>query len=68
MDAYNFKLLGSTNTVADRLRWHWDLTPDGAAACTLCGACEQKCTQHLPIQDRLKEIAASAEKQQDANG
>lgn len=30
----------------------------GAADCIECGNCENACTQHLPIIDRLKELAA----------
>ena len=33
-----------------------------AAACTQCGHCEESCTQHLPIRDRLAEIAALMDK------
>jgi hypothetical protein len=60
MDAYNHKILGNgdANTIPDRLKWHWGLTPDDAHACSLCGTCEDQCTQHLPIRDRLREIAA----------
>ena len=29
-----------------------------AAACVECDRCEEACTQHLPIQERLKEVAA----------
>ncbi len=61
MDAYNHKLLGDSSNpfqnINNRLKWHWSLSPQDAAACSLCGACEERCTQHLPIQDRLKEIA-----------
>jgi hypothetical protein len=58
MDAYNQKLLGSKDqSVINRLRWHWGLDQKDAAACTQCGVCEQRCTQKLPIRDRLKEIA-----------
>jgi uncharacterized protein len=56
MDAYNHKILKG-EPLADRLRWHWDLTPAAAEACTGCGACLEKCTQHLPIVERLKEMA-----------
>ena len=41
--------------------YKWGLLADrlaDAGACTECAACEQACTQHLNIIDRLKEIAA----------
>jgi predicted aldo/keto reductase-like oxidoreductase len=63
MDAFNAKILdGSDGAITDRLKWHWGLAPDAAAACIDCGACETVCTQHLPIRDRLKSIAALAGK------
>jgi len=40
------------------LKYYWGLTPEDAARCVACGACEKACTQHLPIIERLKEIAA----------
>ena len=33
-------------------------TPAQAAECVACGLCETRCTQHLPIIERLKRIAA----------
>jgi len=59
MDAYNQKLLDKTsnNAIADRLKWHWSLDRSGAAKCVECGQCEQACTQHINIIERLKEIA-----------
>jgi hypothetical protein len=57
MDAYNQKLFGG-ESIEDRLQNHWALTPDQAADCIACGECESKCTQHLPIIDRLAEIAS----------
>ncbi|WP_461256801.1 aldo/keto reductase [Treponema sp. R80B11-R83G3] len=59
MDAYNQKLLDKNNKdpMGDRLKWHWELDRAGAAKCTACGLCEQTCTQHLNIIERLKEIA-----------
>ena len=57
MDAYNKKILGGS--IKDRLKWHWSLTQDMAAACTQCGRCETLCTQHLPIISRLAEIASA---------
>ena len=63
MDAYNHKLLyGKNEKLVERLKWHWDLPPQEAAACVECGKCEEACTQHLPIMERLKEIASLAAK------
>jgi predicted aldo/keto reductase-like oxidoreductase len=58
MDAYDFGALngGDPQQIRDRLHWHWDMTPDAAAACTQCGLCEQRCTQQLPIRERLAHI------------
>ena len=59
MDVFNAKILdGSDQAMRDRLKWHWAMAPDVAAACIECGDCETACTQHLPIRDRLKAIAA----------
>jgi predicted aldo/keto reductase-like oxidoreductase len=59
MDAFNAKILdGNDSAIQDRLKWHWGLAPDAAAACVECGDCENACTQHLPIRERLKMIAA----------
>jgi uncharacterized protein len=58
MESYNYYILGQGDAgITDRLKWHWWMAPDEAAACTQCGACEEKCTQHLPIRERLKHIA-----------
>lgn len=57
MDAYNYKLLGENQTIQQRLNWHWNMKPAAAKVCSLCGECEDRCTQHLPIRDRLAEIA-----------
>ncbi len=59
MDSYNYGTLGGhLNLALDRLKWHWDLPASGAGACVACGQCEAACTQHLPIIERLKQIAA----------
>ncbi len=61
MDAYNhFKLHGKKDAALDRLKWHWNIPVGEAARCTQCARCEEACTQHLPIIERLKEIAAWA--------
>jgi len=63
MDAFNHRILeGTDKAVVDRLKWHWSLSPDAAAACLECGDCEATCTQHLPIRERLHGIAALAQK------
>jgi predicted aldo/keto reductase-like oxidoreductase len=62
MDAYNQKILeGNDQAIKNRLQWHWNLTPQQASECAECGACEDTCTQHLPIRERLKHIASLAE-------
>lgn len=60
MDAYDFTTLADgdeVQTIRNRLNWQWNLSPADAAACTQCGLCEERCTQHLPIRERLKRIA-----------
>jgi predicted aldo/keto reductase-like oxidoreductase len=59
MDVYNQKILtGTDESMRNRLKWHWELAPDVAAQCLECGDCEPACTQHLPIIERLRAIAA----------
>ena len=55
MDAYNEKILG--NSITNRLQYHWRIPVSQAAECIRCGQCEELCTQHLPIMNRLDEIA-----------
>ena len=58
MDAYNMYLLTNTNErISSRLKGHWGLDTKDAAECIACGICEGKCTQHLPIIERLKYVA-----------
>jgi hypothetical protein len=60
MDAYNQSILSTDeHAIRNRLKWHWGLTADDAAACVQCGQCEDRCTQHLPIRERLKAIAST---------
>ena len=64
MDTYNCRILQGENPEAmlGRLKWHWGIDPKLAEACTDCGLCEKKCTQHLPIRERMKHIAELAKK------
>lgn len=59
MDAYNQMLLtGKKEQITMRLDNHWDISKDKAGECIACRKCERQCTQHLPIVERLKEIAS----------
>lgn len=58
MDAYNQKLLtGKEEQITDRLSGHWGIEKELAEDCIACKKCERQCTQHLPIIERLAEIA-----------
>lgn len=59
MDSYNQKLLteGGDTSILEHLKFHWRLPQTEAAKCISCGLCEQLCCQHLPIIQRLEEIA-----------
>lgn len=58
MMAYNQKLLGGGDAgIRSSMANDWDLPLSEAARCTACGVCEAKCTQKLPIVERLKYIA-----------
>ncbi len=64
MEAYNHvPLTGRRSAVISRLRMHWDIQPDDKRlrSCTECGACEARCTQRLPIRERLRQIRNEAE-------
>ncbi|MEA3544735.1 MAG: aldo/keto reductase [Thermodesulfobacteriota bacterium] len=58
MDSYNQLILtgGDRQAVLDRYRLHWDITSQQANECIGCGACEERCTQHLPIIRQLEEL------------
>ncbi|MDD3142246.1 MAG: aldo/keto reductase, partial [Lachnospiraceae bacterium] len=58
MDAYNQKIFtGKSSDIDHRLEMHWGIEKAPAATCIACGKCEKQCTQHLPIIERLREIA-----------
>jgi predicted aldo/keto reductase-like oxidoreductase len=59
MDAYNQKIFdeGGNDPIGNRLKWHWSLERSIAKKCTACGLCEEACTQHINIIERLVEIA-----------
>jgi len=61
MAAYNYKILETDEMMQGNLRWHWgveDAARKLADTCVRCGTCEEKCTQKLPIMDRLADISA----------
>ena len=59
MDVHNLmQLKAGDDEIRSRLKYHWDMGPEKAAECIECGQCEARCTQHLPIIDRLKKVAA----------
>jgi len=63
MDAYNLKLLGGDErAIVGRLQYHWTLPAENAKGCSQCGECEAKCTQHLPIIERLEELVEIADR------
>jgi len=58
LDSYNQLILtdGDQQAVLNRYRMHWNITPQQAKECIACGDCEERCTQHLPIIQRLAEL------------
>jgi uncharacterized protein len=59
MDVYNVRLLGGSEAeMLNRYQWHWQIRRHLAGECSECGDCEPRCTQHLPIRQRLRELPA----------
>ncbi len=61
MLSYNKRILKNDENVKSTLKNHWRISPDLIEKCTQCGICESKCTQHLPIIERLRQITAMYE-------
>lgn len=58
MDIHNLLQLKRPMSEIDfRFKLHWEITPSGAADCIACGLCESRCTQHLPIIQRLATLS-----------
>jgi predicted aldo/keto reductase-like oxidoreductase len=57
MLAYNKTILKDDATLKSMIKMHWRIPPELADKCIECGLCEKKCTQHLPIIERLKYIS-----------
>lgn len=58
MLAYNKRILKDDEDVKSTIRNHWRIPPELVDKCIECGICESKCTQHLPIIERLKHISS----------
>lgn len=57
MMTYDKKTLAGLHEGIHWLKWQWVIPKEKSANCIACGKCEKKCTQHLPIIERLKEIS-----------
>ncbi|MFO7636857.1 MAG: aldo/keto reductase [Clostridia bacterium] len=57
MQNYNIMMLSSEQDMKSNLRVHWRIPAENLRDCIECRICEEKCTQHLPITDRIKEMA-----------
>ena len=57
MLAYNKMILGDDTALKNNIKYHWRIPPELVDKCIECGICEQKCTQHIPIIERLKSIS-----------
>ena len=57
VESYNHMVLQEGESIRDRLKWHYGIDDLGQLElCTSCGACEDACTQHIPILERFEEI------------
>jgi hypothetical protein len=58
MLAYNEKIFGEPKDTLGMLKGHFGVDAALSATCVACGACEERCTQHLPIITRLASISS----------
>lgn len=58
VETCNQVLLGNPDSVPGRLKWHWGVegVDEIVERCVDCGRCEELCTQHLPIRERLRMV------------
>lgn len=65
MDAYNQSMLhGREDVMTRRLYWHWGIASKDPVlrGCTACGQCEERCTQKLPVIERIAALRAEADR------
>lgn len=69
MEAYNRGMMKGMEVSVQHMRYHWNAAdvPALIAACTQCHACEEECTQQLPILERFAEMKAAYEQMQASN-
>lgn len=63
MDSYNLLMMTKKEErLLNHLKYHWNVNKEIASECIACGLCETKCTQHIPIIERLNHIHEIAHK------
>jgi len=58
MLAFNESIFGEAKDTLGMLKNHFGVAAEKAADCVACGACEERCTQHLPIISRLSQVTS----------